>query len=238
MNEDCCLEAVRLGAGYGGIPVVHDLDLGVRPGEVVGLIGANGAGKTTTLMTLAGAIPAIAGEVRFDGVPTTAPLHERARKGFAFVPEQRAIFRRLDVASNLRLGIGSVADALSIAPELETLLGRKAGLLSGGEQQILVLARALAAKPRIVAVDEVSLGLAPLIVERMLELLRSAAAAGAGVLIVEQHLQHLLDVTDRLVVLRRGRAVLSGATSDLRGRVDEIQAAYLPQPVGAAITND
>jgi branched-chain amino acid transport system ATP-binding protein len=221
------LAATGLSAGYGKVPVIHDLDLDVRAGEVVALVGANGAGKSTTLLTLAGALPVLAGTVALDGEVTTAPLHVRARQGFAYVPEQRAIFRRLDVAANLRLGLGDVDAALEIAPELEALLRRRAGLLSGGEQQILVLARALAARPGVVAVDEVSLGLAPLVVERMLGLLRDAADRGAGVIVVEQRLDNVLRTADRILVLRRGRIVLEGSTAELAARPDAIRAAYL-----------
>jgi branched-chain amino acid transport system ATP-binding protein len=224
------LEAVELTAGYGKLPVVHGVDLVVRRGEVVALVGANGAGKTTTLMTLAGALPALGGAVRLNGEETTAPLHLRARDGLAFVPEQRAIFRRLDVSANLRLGLASVDAAVALAPELGPLMGRRAGLLSGGEQQILVLARALAAKPEVVVVDEVSLGLAPLVVQRMLTLLRDAANNGAAVLMVEQRLQNVLRAADRIVVLRRGTVALTGSTADLAQRLDEVHAAYLPRP--------
>ena len=230
MIGDACLEAADLTAGYGKIPVVHGIDLEVRRGEIVALVGANGAGKTTTLMTLAGALPALGGTVRIDGEATTAPLHHRARNGLAFVPEQRAIFRRLDVAANLRLGLGPVDAAVAIAPELGPLMGRRAGLLSGGEQQILVLARALAADPQVVVVDEVSLGLAPRVVQRMLGLLRVAAERGAAVLMVEQRLQNVLRAADRLVVLRRGTVALAGTTAELAQRVDEVHAAYLPRP--------
>jgi branched-chain amino acid transport system ATP-binding protein len=210
---------------------VRDLDLEVRAAEVVGLIGPNGAGKTTTLLALAGAIPTLGGRVLLDGEVTEAPLHRRALAGLAFVPEQRAIFRRLDVRENLRLGIGTVERALEIAPELEPLLSRTAGLLSGGEQQILVLARALAGDPGIVIADEVSLGLAPLVVRRMLDLLRAAADAGAAVLVVEQRLQNVLRIADRLVVLRRGEVQLAGTTAELGHRLEDIQTAYLSRPV-------
>ena len=148
------------------------------------------------------------------------------------MPEQRAIFRGLTVADNLRLGQGPVGAALEIAPELTPLMSRRAGLLSGGEQQILILARILAARPVVVIADEVSLGLAPLVVRRMLGLLRVAADDGAGVLIVEQRLQNILAVADRLYVMRRGEIDMSGTAAEMRGRLDEIQTSYLSRPQG------
>lgn len=226
-HREVRLAAAGLLAGYGRVPVVHGLDLEVCSGEVVALVGPNGAGKTTTLLALAGAIPVLGGTVEINGRPTNAPLHERARLGLAFIPEQRAIFRRLDVSENLRLGLGPLARSLEIAPELRPLLTRRAGLLSGGEQQILVLARALAAAPSIVIADEVSLGLAPIVVRRMLDLLRRAADGGAAVLLVEQRLQNVLSVADRLVVLRRGEVRLAGSTAELSVRLEDVQAAYL-----------
>lgn len=224
------LAARKLSAGYGKVPVVRDLDLEIHAGQVVALVGPNGAGKTTTLLTLAGALLPLGGTVELDGEPSTAALHARARAGLAFIPEQRAVFRRLDVIGNLRLGLGTVERALNIAPELQPLLSRRAGLLSGGEQQILVLARALASDPKVVIADEVSLGLAPIVVDRMLGLLRAAADRGAAVLVVEQRLQNVLKLSDRLIVLRRGQVVLSGQTAELAKRVADVKAAYFEQP--------
>jgi|SoiMethySBSTD1v2_1073268.scaffolds.fasta_scaffold35964_4 branched-chain amino acid transport system ATP-binding protein len=227
---DVRLAASDLYAGYGRVPVVRGIDLEVRAGEVVALVGPNGAGKTTTLLALAGAIPVLRGTVSLDGQETTAPLHERARAGLALIPEQRAIFRRLDVHDNLKLGLGPVERAFAIAPELRPLASRPAGLLSGGEQQILVLARALAGSPRVIIADELSLGLAPRVVRRMLDMIRRAADDGAAALVVEQRLQNVLAVADRLVVLRRGTVELSGSAAELATRVDEIRAAYLARP--------
>jgi branched-chain amino acid transport system ATP-binding protein len=228
---DVRLAASDLHAGYGRVPVVRGIDLDVHAGEVVALVGPNGAGKTTTLLALAGAIPLLRGTVALDGKVTTAPLHERARAGLALIPEQRAIFPRLDVQDNLRLGLGPVDRALEIAPELRPLAARPAGLLSGGEQQILVLARALAGDPRVIIADELSLGLAPRVVRRMLDMIRRAADDGAAALVVEQRLQNVLAVADRLIVLRRGSIELSGSAAELATRVDEIRAAYLTRPV-------
>ncbi|MBI5087705.1 MAG: ATP-binding cassette domain-containing protein [Actinobacteria bacterium] len=221
------LEAVGLSAGYGGVPVVHDLHLTVCPGEVVVLLGANGAGKSTTLRTLAGALPPVGGEVRWRGSPTKAPLHRRARRGIGLVTEERSVFMGLSAQANLRLGRGPVSRALELFPELEPLLKRRAGLMSGGEQQILTLARALAAEPAALLADELSLGLAPLIVRRLLIAVREAADRGVGVLLVEQHAAQALAIADRGYVFRRGQVVMSGTAAELRRDFDEIRSSYL-----------
>ena len=157
------LDIVGLTTGYGDIPVVHGIDVQVPAGELVALLGPNGAGKTTTMLAIAGVLPST-GDINFEDRPLTGPLHRRVRRGLGFIPEERAVFRQLSTRINLGLGAGGVDGALELFPELERLLDRQAGLLSGGEQQMLVLARALAAKPRLLLVDELSLGLAPMIV--------------------------------------------------------------------------
>jgi len=231
------LVSVRgLAAGYGELAAVRDLDLEVHPGEVVALLGPNGAGKSTTLLTIAGELAPLAGEVRCLGATGRVPLQARARRGLAFVPEERAVISSLSVAGNLRLRRGATADALELFPELEPLVHRRAGLLSGGEQQMLTLGRALAGDPRLLLVDELSLGLAPLVVQRLLRAVRAAADRGVGVLLVEQHASEAMRVADRVIVLRRGRVVLEGAAADLRGHVGDLEQAYLsgfddePQP--------
>ena len=222
--------AVRgLTVGYGDVPVVRDVALGVDAGEVVALLGPNGAGKTTTLLALGGVLPA-AGDVRLDGLPLRGPLHRRVRRGMGFITEERAVFRQLSTRTNLTLGSGGLDGALALFPELERLLDRPAGLLSGGEQQMVVLARALAAAPRLLLVDELSLGLAPLIVQRLLDALRAAAADGTGVLLVEQHARQALGIAHRAYVLQRGSVVLEGTGEDLRDRLDEIERSYLGGP--------
>jgi branched-chain amino acid transport system ATP-binding protein len=208
--------------------VVHDVDLAVGPGEVVALIGPNGAGKTTTLLTLAGELPAISGEVMFRGLSTKAPLFRRARRGLGFVTEERSVFMQLSTAENLRLARVSRADAVELFPELDALMHRRAGLLSGGEQQMLTLARALARKPDVLLADELSLGLAPMVVKRLLDAVRRVAQERSmGVLLVEQHVRQALEVADRVCVMQRGRIAISGAVDDVRGRLDEIEATYL-----------
>ena len=232
MADVPAIEARGLTAGYGGIAAVRELDLHVRPGEVVALLGPNGAGKTTTILTLCGELPPIAGEVRFLGSPAPLSLTKRARRGLALVTEEKSVFMRLTVAENLRLGRGSPDRALEDFPLLRDHLNRKVGLLSGGQQQILTLARALAAEPRVLLADEISLGLAPIIVAQLFDVIRRVASErGVGVLLVEQHVRSALQIADRIYVLQRGRCVLQGTAAEMRGRVDEIERSYLEGPV-------
>ena len=221
------IETRGLDAGYNGTPVVVGLDLVVRPGEVVALLGPNGAGKSTTMMTLAGAIAPLQGELLFDGAPAPASVHRRARQGLAFVTEKRSVFMQLSAADNLRVGDVAVADALALFPELESMMDRRAGLLSGGQQQMLTLARALGRRPRLLLADELSLGLAPQIVHRLLRTVRAAADTGVGVLLVEQHVHEVLRFADRVYVMRRGRVVLQGNAEEFRGNSSAIETAYL-----------
>ena len=221
------LEAAGLSAGYGPIPVIKSLDLSVMAGEIVTLLGANGAGKTTTLMALAGLLAPSAGMVKLNGKATRSPLHLRSRQGLAYVPEQRGIFRNLTTMENLRLGRGDPQAALELMPELRKLLDRRAGLLSGGEQQMLSLARALASKPVVLLCDELSLGLAPIIVARLLAAIQTASRQGVAVLLVEQHVEAALSVAQRAYVLRRGAIVMSGDAAHVRSRLDEVEASYL-----------
>jgi len=221
------MEARGLSSGYGPVPVVRDLDLAVRPGEVVALLGANGAGKTTTLLTLAGELPPTAGATAWKGAVTTAPLHLRARDGLALITEERSVFMRLSVADNLRLGRGTPERACDDFPELAPLLDRPAGLLSGGEQQMLTLARALAAEPTLLLADEVSLGLAPLIVERLFRAIRAFADAGGAVLLVEQQPARALRVADRAYVMQRGRVALEGPSGEVLERLGEVEDLYI-----------
>ena len=220
------LEIHGLTAGYGDVPVVRGIDLRVDDGEVVALLGPNGAGKTTTLLALGGVLPST-GEVRYDDRPLTGPLHRRARRGLGLITEERAVFRQLSTRTNLALGAGGVDGALEVFPELDRLLDRKAGLLSGGEQQMVVLARALAARPRLLLVDELSLGLAPMMVARLLTVLGAAAADGMSVLLVEQHARQALEIAARAYVLLRGAIELEGTGADLLARLPEIERTYL-----------
>jgi branched-chain amino acid transport system ATP-binding protein len=216
-----------MSAGYGPIAVLQEVDLHVMPGEVIALLGVNGAGKTTAVRALAGEIPLLAGEVLLNGKVTTAPLHRRAKAGLRLITEERSVFMNLSGADNLRLGGQERAKCLELFPELEPLLRRKVGLLSGGEQQILTLARALGAEPSVLLADELSLGLAPLVIQRLLAAVRAAADRGAAILLVEQHVRNALAVADRAYVLSHGRVVLEGSTTDLAGRLSEIEDTYL-----------
>lgn len=220
------IAAENLSVGYGTVPVVHGLHLAVAPGEVVALMGSNGAGKSTTLMALAGRLPVLSGTVRLFGDVDRSGLHQRARRGVRYVSEERSIIRSLNTLDNLRLGPGPIDDALDLFPELRNLLRRPAGLLSGGEQQMLALGRALAGDARVLLVDEISLGLAPIIVERLLDAIRSAAARGVAVLLVEQQARAALTIAHRGCVLRRGVVVLDGPAHELRADLGRVEAAY------------
>lgn len=224
---DAVVETIGLTAGYGAIPVVRALDLRVEPGEVVALMGPNGAGKTTALRAVAGELSPLAGEVLWRGRRATGPVHRRARSGMRFVTEERSVFMSLSVQDNLRLAHRSLDRCLELFPELEPLLSRRAGLLSGGEQQMVTLARALAGDVQLLLADELSLGLAPLVVDRLLAAVRAAADRGVAVLLVEQQLRNALRVADRGVVLRRGQAVITGTSAQLRERKSEIADSYL-----------
>jgi branched-chain amino acid transport system ATP-binding protein len=222
------IEARALCAGYAGQPVVHDLDLVVNQGEIVCLLGPNGAGKTTTMLTLSGELPAISGDVLLDGEASTEPLHRRAQRGMSYVTEERSVFKGLTTRDNLRVAGLDPERACELFPELKRRMSVRGGLLSGGEQQMLTLARALARKPRVLLADELSLGLAPLVVDRLLRAVRAAAQEqGTGVLMVEQHAHKALQFADRAIVLRRGRVQLSLSGEEARARIDEVEQAYL-----------
>ncbi|MEU1167326.1 ABC transporter ATP-binding protein [Streptomyces sp. NPDC005921] len=225
-NGHPLIETRAVSAGYGTRPVLRDLDLEVRPGEVVALLGPNGAGKTTTLRVLAGELAPMSGELRWLGAPGRAPLHRRAREGLAYVGE-RAVFSGLDTTDNLRVGRVRTDQALSLFPELEKRLRIGAGMLSGGEQQMLALARALGRAPRLLLADELSLGLAPLVVDRLLRVVREAADQGLGALLVEQHVRKVLGIADRVYVLRRGRVEMAGTPAELRADLDALESSYL-----------
>jgi ABC-type branched-subunit amino acid transport system ATPase component len=228
--RDALLEARELAAGYHGHPVVRGVSLVVRSKEIVALIGPNGAGKSTTLRTLAGDLPRLGGEIRFLGEPARGALHMLAKRGIGYVPEERSVFPKLTTAENLKVGLRNTDRVLELFPELRPLLRRRAGLLSGGEQQMLSLGRALAREPRVLIADELSLGLAPLVVTRLLKAVRDAADAGIGVLLVEQHVRQALQYADYVCVMRRGEIVVEGPRLEIASRVDEIEATYFATP--------
>lgn len=226
--SDPLLSTTDVSAGYFGQPIVEGLNITVNAGEVIALLGANGAGKSTTMLTLAGALKPMGGSVTFDGKADRESLAHRARRGLTLITDDRAIFPRLTVRENLRVGQCDIPLAISLFPELERLMRRPAGLLSGGEQGMLTVARALARKPRVLLADELSLGLAPLVVNRLHGAIRAAADDfGVGCMIVEQHIHLALRVADRGYVMRGGRVVLEGDAATLLSRIDEIEQTYL-----------
>ncbi|MFN8017571.1 MAG: ABC transporter ATP-binding protein [Acidimicrobiales bacterium] len=226
-------------AGYGGVAVVHGIDLEVASGEVVALLGPNGAGKTTTLLAASGLADQMGGTIEVLGEPAATRARgtwRQARRGMAHVPEDRGLFFDLTAAENLRLGRPTGRDATVVPdeqlfewfPALGRILDRKAGLLSGGEQQMLALARAVVGRPRLLLVDEMSLGLAPIIVESLLPVLRSIAQeTDAGVLLVEQHVALVLEVADRAYLMRQGHVAFSGTAAEMAEQRAEIEAGYL-----------
>lgn len=222
------LDVVGMSAGYGTQPVVEDINLSVKAGTVTALFGANGAGKSTTLKAISGAIGVMAGSVAINGDVTTAPLYKRARNGLSYITEERSVFKGLTVEENLRVGGVDLPTVLALFPELEKRLNIKAGLVSGGEQQMLSLGRAMVRGPNLILADELSLGLAPLVVTRLFKALRTAASeTGLGVLLVEQHVRKALDYVDHVYVMKRGRIEMDLTVAEAKLRIDDIENAYL-----------
>jgi branched-chain amino acid transport system ATP-binding protein len=231
------LEVRGLQVAYSGIHAVKGVDFYVAPGELVALIGSNGAGKTTTLKTLAGLLSPASGQVIFDGKNLSdVPAHQRVAMGIALVPEGRGVFARLSVAENLLMGAYSRSDQSEIKDDLARmyalfprLIERRdqlAGTLSGGEQQMLAMARALMSRPRLLMLDEPSMGLAPLMVKKIFATIKDVAAQGMSILLVEQNARLALQVAARGYVMEGGAITLSGVSADLLGS-DAVQRAYL-----------
>jgi len=230
--SETVLSIEGLTAGYDQSPVIRDIDITVGPGEVIALLGANGAGKTTTLRAISGMVHPMQGRIVFAGQDLEKiSISARARMGIAHVPESRGVFFGLTVAEHFRLGHRTEkldADAAyRYFPALAELKNRRCGLLSGGEQQMLAVGRALARHPKLLLLDEMSLGLAPLIVERLLPVVREYAVdSGCGVLLVEQHVQLALDTADRGYVLSHGQIVMQDDAANLRENRELLLASY------------
>jgi branched-chain amino acid transport system ATP-binding protein len=226
-------ECEHLAAGHGRVAVVRDFNLAAPAGSVVALLGPNGAGKTTLLSTLAGLLPRQGGIVRVGGVPLKGGRPREASKaGLVLVADDRALFTNLTVAEHLAVAAprksGLPKEMLELFPPLRERIGVAAGSLSGGEQQMLAVARALVQSPRVLLIDEMSMGLAPVIVESLLPVVRRIAdETGAAVILVEQHVGLALEVADRAIVLVHGEIVLDGDAGELRASPARLEAAYL-----------
>ena len=230
------LEVKDLEVYYGVIQAIKGISFHVEEGEVIALIGANGAGKTTTLQTITGMLNAQAGSIRFGTELTKIPGHKIVSMGMAHVPEGRRVFAQLSVLENLKLGAYTRKDKTEIEeslkrvyksfPRLEERKNQLAGTLSGGEQQMLAMGRALMSKPRIVLMDEPSMGLSPIFVEEIFNIIKEISAEGTTVLLVEQNAKKALSIADRAYVLETGKIVLEGDAKDLLND-ESIKKAYL-----------
>lgn len=231
------LEVKNIEVFYGVIQAIKGISFEVNEGEVIALIGANGAGKTTTLQTITGMLSPKVGEVIFEGVDITKiPGHKIVSMGMAHVPEGRRVFSQLSVLENLKLGAYTRKDKNEIEetiktvyasfPRLEERKNQAAGTLSGGEQQMLAMGRALMSKPKLICMDEPSMGLSPILVDEIFKIIRDISAAGTTVLLVEQNAKKALSIADRAYVLETGNIVLSGDASELLSN-EQIRKAYL-----------
>jgi branched-chain amino acid transport system ATP-binding protein len=230
------LEVKDIHTHYGAIEALKGVSLTVEPGEVVTLIGSNGAGKSTTLRSISGLTPASIGKISFDGQDITrVPAHEIVSRGIALSPEGRHVFPRMTVRENLDLGAhhrrgGEVAEDLDrvfqLFPRLQERERQKAGTMSGGEQQMLAIGRALMARPQLLMLDEPSMGIAPILVQRIYETIREINRSGVAILLVEQNANYALDISKRGYVLETGLVALENSSEQLRDD-PEVQRAYL-----------
>ena len=230
------LSVENIASAYGRIEVLHGVSMEVRAGEIVAIVGANGAGKTTLLHAISGVQPITAGRIFFNGKPIeTLPAHVRVALGIVQVPEGRQLFAPLSVEDNLKLGtwsrravdLGSeLARVYELFPVLDELRRTPAGALSGGQQQMLAIGRALMAKPRFLLLDEPSLGLAPILVDQILEIIRGFKRNGVTVLLIEQNARAALAIADRGYVLETGRVTATGTAADIQAD-KRVRAAYL-----------
>jgi branched-chain amino acid transport system ATP-binding protein len=231
------LDVKDLTSGYGDLPVLHGVSFHVDEAEVVSIVGANGAGKTTLLGTLAGAVPATGGHVLLDGTDlTTIPPYKIAERGLDLVPEGRKLFPFMTVEENLRLGAyhksarrvwrQTLDEMYDMFPRLAERKNQNAGSLSGGEQQMCAIARGLMAQPKLLMLDEPSLGLAPIVVEQLFELLAGLPARGLAVLLVEQNVAEALELSSRAYVLEQGQFTVQGRADEMLHN-PELRQAYL-----------
>jgi branched-chain amino acid transport system ATP-binding protein len=227
------LRCRSLTAGYGDLSIARDVEIDLASGRVLALLGPNGAGKTTLLATIAGLLPRISGEVLIDGVALPSGRPAVANKaGVVLVPDDRALFTRLTVAENLRAATprraGGYDDVVDLFPALRRRWSLTAGALSGGEQQMLAMARALVQRPRALLIDEMSMGLAPVIVEELLPVVRRVAdETGAVVVLVEQHVHLALEIADDAMVIVHGEVRLHGDARQIAADANELEAVYL-----------
>ena len=231
------LSLASISAGYGSFRALFDVSLDVSAGEAVGVIGPNGAGKTTLMRVISGLLPPLGGKMSLEGRAVGGiPAHRMVAHGIAHVPENRRLFPRLTVEDNLRIGAfipsarkhfaDQIAHVYALFPRLRDRRTQLAGTLSGGEQQMVAIGRALMSRPKLLLMDEPSAGLAPLVVAQVFDLVRRIRAEGLTVLIVEQNVQQVLEVVDRAYLLETGSIRLAGAAAELKGN-DFIRKAYM-----------